>query len=86
MVEDTERNAAVKRVKDKRDLRTHVFVYLVVNAMLVVIWAVSGAGYFWPIWSIGGWGLGLIFNWWSAYHENRPITEADIEREMGKRQ
>ena len=85
MVEDAERAAAVRRVKAKRDLRTHVFVYLTVNAVLVVIWAASGAGYFWPIWSIGFWGLGLVLNWWSAYHENRPITDADIEREMGKR-
>ena len=30
--------------------------YLAVSAMLVVIWALTGAGYFWPIWPILGWG------------------------------
>jgi hypothetical protein len=33
--------------------------YLVINAMLIVIWAVTGAGYFWPIWPMLGWGAGL---------------------------
>jgi class 3 adenylate cyclase len=40
-------------------VRIHFTVYLVVNVMLVAIWAVAGAGYFWPVWSILGWGIGL---------------------------
>jgi Domain of unknown function (DUF1707)/2TM domain len=34
--------------------------YLSVNAMLVGIWAFSGRGYFWPIWPIMGWGIGVV--------------------------
>lgn len=30
--------------------------YLAVNAMLIAIWAATGAGYFWPIWP--SWGGG----------------------------
>jgi class 3 adenylate cyclase len=40
-------------------VRIHATVYLVVNVMFVAIWAVSGGGYFWPIWPILGWGIGL---------------------------
>jgi len=54
-----------------------------VNTLLVVIWAMSGSGYFWPIWPIAGWGVGLAFNAWSAYFE-KPISEEDIRREMEK--
>ena len=75
------RAAAMQRLKDKRDFRNHVAAYVLVNALLVVIWALSGAGYFWPIWSIAGWGIGLAFNAWAVYFE-RPITEDDIRREM----
>ena len=78
---DDPRAAAIERLENKRDVRNHVAVYVVVNAMLVVIWAASGAGYFWPIWSIGGWGVGLAFHAWSAYGE-RPITEAEIQEEQ----
>jgi class 3 adenylate cyclase len=40
-------------------VRIHLTVYLVVNLMLVAIWAAAGAGYFWPVWPILGWGIGL---------------------------
>jgi hypothetical protein len=75
------REAALKRLKDKRDFKSHVATYLIVNALLVVIWAVSGQGYFWPIWPILGWGIGLALNAWTAYFQ-KPISEDDISREM----
>ena len=28
--------------------------------LLVVVWALTGMGYFWPIWPIVGWGLGIV--------------------------
>ena len=31
--------------------------YLAVSALLIVIWALTGAGYFWPIWPMLGWGV-----------------------------
>src|SRR5437879_2555533 len=40
-------------------VRIHATVYAVVNLMLIGIWAASGAGYFWPIWPMLGWGIGL---------------------------
>ena len=41
-------------------VRSNLVAYLAVNVMLVAIWAATGADYFWPIWPILGWGLGLI--------------------------
>lgn len=83
MDDQKRREAAVKRVKAKRDFRNHLAVYVVVNSFLVVIWALSGAGYFWPIWAIVGWGIGLAFNAWNVYFE-KPISEEEIRREMDK--
>lgn len=28
--------------------------------VFILIWAVTGAGYFWPIWPIMGWGIGVV--------------------------
>ena len=75
------RESAVKQVKAKRDFKNHAAVYVIVNALLVFIWAVSGFGYFWPIWAIVGWGIGLAFNAWGAYFQ-KPISEDEIQREM----
>jgi hypothetical protein len=30
--------------------------------MLVAIWYFTGAGYFWPMWVMLFWGIGLVFN------------------------
>ena len=40
--------------------RSNLAAFLAVNVMLIAIWAATGADYFWPIWPILGWGLGLI--------------------------
>ena len=82
MVDDEElRKQAKERVTKRRDLGAHVVTYFVVNAMLVGIWAISGAGYFWPAWVLIGWGVGVVLNVWDVYFR-KPITEHDIQREM----
>ena len=40
-------------------VRIHATTYLLVNLMLIAIWAAAGGGYFWPIWPILGWGIGV---------------------------
>jgi len=76
-----ERDEALARLKKRRDLQAHVVTYVVVNAALWAIWAVTGAGYPWPAWVTGGWGLGLMLNVWDVYGR-APITEADVQREI----
>jgi hypothetical protein len=75
------RERAIKRIKDKNDFKTHLVVYLTVNAMLVVIWAFTGAGFFWPIFPIVGWGVGVVMNAYVVYRGN-IYSEEQIEREM----
>ena len=86
MVNDTReqaaRDQAVTQLKKRRDFHTHLLVYVLVNAFLVAIWAVTGShGFFWPIFPIAGWGIGVVMNAWDVYWR-QPITEADIQREI----
>lgn len=78
---DERRDAAVKRLKAKRDFSVHVAAYVVVNGFLVMIWALSSGGYFWPIWPIAGWGIGLALNAFVVFFQ-KPISEDDIRAEM----
>ena len=48
----------------------------------MVIWATTSSGFFWPIFPIFGWGIGLVFNAWDVYRE--PVSEERIRREMGR--
>ena len=77
------REAALARLEAKREFRTHIAVYVVVNAMLVAIWALSGQGYFWPVWPMLGWGIGLVLHGWKVFYE-KPISEEEIRREMDR--
>ena len=43
----------------RTSVRVHAAIFVIVNVMLIGIWAASGGGYFWPIWPILGWGIGL---------------------------
>ncbi len=83
MDDQERRDVAIKRIKDKRDFKTHAVSYVVVNIFLIGVWAVSGGGYFWPGWVMAGWGIGLVLHGWQTYRGERPITEEDIQREMG---
>jgi fatty acid desaturase len=76
-----QRELAIKRLKQKNDFKMHLLVYMLVNAMLVVIWATTGAGYFWPIWVIGFWGIGVVLHGYTAYR-SEEYTEEQIEHEM----
>lgn len=42
------------------DFREHLGVYLAVNTLLVTIWVLTGAGYFWPVWPFMGWGIAVV--------------------------
>jgi hypothetical protein len=75
---------ARKRVEAKRSFTSHVVSYVVINAFLVGIWLATGAGYFWPAWVLGPWGIGLVMHGWDAYFR-RPVTDADVEAELHRR-
>lgn len=86
MVNDTpdqaSRDRAVAQLKKRRDFRGHLLIYVLVNAFLVVIWAVTDLhGFFWPVFPIVGWGIGVVMNAWDVYWR-REITEVDIEHEI----
>ena len=79
--EDDARARAVARLKKKAEFRNHLLAYVVVNAALVVIWAMTGANFFWPVFPILGWGIGVAFHTWDTFSRQR-ITEQKIQREM----
>lgn len=49
--------------------------YLSVMALLVTIWALTGAGYFWPVWPALGWGLGLMLGGGACSHPRRMTAK-----------
>jgi hypothetical protein len=80
--DDDLRKQAMASLKKKDAFKKTLVAYVLVNLFLVGIWALSDAGYFWPVWVIGGWGLGLAFQAYDAYGHRPTVTEDEISREM----
>lgn len=63
LLDDLPRTPAVRAPRPARTPvrhRDHGWgIFMRVTVLLVVIWALSGAGYFWPIWVIAWWGIAL---------------------------
>lgn len=75
---------ARKRIERRWKLQGDILAYIVINAFLIVVWAVTGRGYFWPGWVLCGWAVFLFLDVLSFVHG--PITQADIDAELGRMQ
>ena len=76
------RERAIKRLKKRRDFYGHLLVFALVNGVLVAIWAMTNLhGFFWPIFPILGWGVGVVLNGWDVYRTD-TFSEEQIRREI----
>jgi len=80
------RRRAERRVESVNGFRIHLAIYVLVNLLLWVIWAFSGANTTipWPIFVTLGWGIGLLAHGWTVYGQNEDRREAQIKAEMDK--
>jgi hypothetical protein len=78
----SERDAARKHLQAKRWLKELLVAFVLVNAVLILVWGLTGRGYFWPGWVMGIWAAGLVLQAWITYVRH-PITNADVSKELG---
>jgi hypothetical protein len=65
-------------------LRTHALVFVLVNAGIVGIWAITDSGgFFWPVFPMVFWGIGLVMNAWDVYFSS-DISEQEIDHEISR--
>lgn len=85
--EDELRAAAVKRLKAKREFKQHLLVYVAVNALVVGIWYLTSTGFFWPIFLVGGWGIGVVMHAWDTFSPEATPQQvaAEMDRLRGDR-
>jgi hypothetical protein len=78
------RGRAVEQLRKRRAFYAHLLVYALVNSTIVVIWAMTSAGFFWPAFPMLAWGVGLVMNAWDVWHGE--FTEEQIAHEMARLQ
>ena len=77
-----------KIAQKRASFKQHLYTYLIVNGFLWLLWAMGKGHHFsgipWPVWCTGGWGIGLAFDYFDAYHGDEK-TMANNEYEKLKR-
>ena len=83
-VDTSVRERAVRRLKKRRDFHAHLLVYALFNSTLVVVWFLTDRhGFFWPVFFLGFWGIGVVMNAWEVYRGD-DFSEDAIRREIRK--
>ncbi|HWT93232.1 MAG TPA: 2TM domain-containing protein, partial [Solirubrobacteraceae bacterium] len=67
---------AAAAVAARESFPDHLRTYLAVITMLVVIWALTGAGFPWPVFPAMGWGIGVLSHWSAARRAPRAQLHA----------
>ena len=75
---------ASRRIKAKKGFYGDLATYAVVNAVLVVIWALSGQGYMCFLWPLGICGMFVLGDFLRVFVFESKSDRGAIEKEMEK--
>ena len=82
-----EKDPELWKIATKRAaFRQHLYTYIIINGFFWAIWffgnnAHENDGWPWPVWPMLGWGIGLAFSYFDAYHGDKStLTEHEYER------
>ena len=69
----TDPERAEERAHARRDALLLTLTGPLVTAILLALWAITGAGYFWPIWPMLGMSIAVLIALWRAFG---PLPQA----------
>ena len=84
MTEEQIYEEASKKVKAKKGFYGSLATYAIVNALLIVIWALSGQGYPWFLWPLGVLGVFVIGHFLRVFVFEKGSDRQAIEKEVEK--
>ena len=75
---------ARQKVRERKRFYRDLTTYLIVNAVLVVVWALSGRGYPWFLWPLGIWGAFVLGHFLRIFVFGNGSDQQEIEKEVEK--
>ena len=61
-------------------LARRIQAYVPITVVLIVIWAASGMGYFWPIWPMIGFAMAIFGVWGGGHGRHRARAQRRAQR------
>lgn len=95
MSDDEMRKKAVERVRARKGFFTHLTIYVIINAFLWTMWAISASSNNWmpgwgmrsfggPVWVTAGWGLGLLFHFFGVFVFHGNWEDREVQKEIDR--
>ena len=69
----TDREPGADRAQARRDALALALCGPLVTAVLLVVWAATGGGHFWPVWPLLGMSVAMLVALWRAFG---PVYQA----------
>ena len=76
---------AQERIKELKEWYSHVTSYVVVNLFVVALNLWTSPEFLWSLFSIGGWGIGLVIHYFSVFGTGAAWEKRKIEELTGHR-
>lgn len=70
----------------RREFYRHLTTYCIVNGFLVLVYLMTSRGYFWVVWPMMGWGIGLAFHYVNTFFVSEDTIKRGARRLLRKRQ
>ena len=81
------REREARQILKRRAFYLHLSIYIAVNLMLIVIWALAGGGFPWFLFPLMGWGIAIVAHGASAFllaHPDDIVLEREQRRLAGE--
>ena len=79
---ERDRHRRDRRRAAEASLRIHVAVYVLIQLLLVAVWATTGAGFPWFVFPLLGWGAGLAAHAYAVQAWSTSGSEAEGARQV----
>ena len=83
MYSHTDYLKAALQMQRWRDFGSQVLAYAIGSIVFIIIWAVQGRGFFWPIYPQLVWGLGLSVQHFTVVIRGQ-ITDEDVQSKLNR--
>lgn len=67
----------------RRGFRIHAFAFVVGIIAMFIINYTTGPQYWWALWVLLGWGIGIIAHWWFVLGPGAPAQSGTTPDRLG---
>ena len=78
-------NDDITYLNNLKDFYQHLGIYIFINVLLLVINVFLTPQYYWVLWCIGGWGVGLLIHYVYLVKSPDIFDQAWQEKQLAKR-